>query len=162
MKIIIIYSSKYGTTENIAGMIASKLSDSHEVELTNLKDNPRPDFSGYEFVILGTPVYANQPNKKMKAFCLTNEPVLLQKKLSFFVCGMEPDPAKRIKELEDAYPEALRSQAIATGFLGGAFLFEKMNFAERFIIKKIAKTDKTVQSILPNAIDDFVNKIKSV
>jgi len=160
MKIAIIFASKYGTTEKVAGLIAEKLNGSNEVTLIPLKDHSHPDISGFEFVILGTPVYAGQANKKMKAFCATNETVLLQKKTGLFVCGMEIEPSKRDKELEDAYPIALRNEAKAVGFLGGAFLFEQMNFAERFIIKKIAKTDKTVHRILTDAIDDFIKKIQ--
>jgi menaquinone-dependent protoporphyrinogen oxidase len=159
MKIALIYASKYGTTEKVAGLIADKLKDSNETTLIPLKDNPNPDISGFEFVILGTPIYANLANRKMKTFCATNETALLQKRTGLFVCGMEPDPTKRAKELEDAYSVVLRNEAKATGFLGGAFIFEQMNFAERFIIKKIAKTDQTVHHILQDEIDDFVRKI---
>ena len=159
MKIIIIYASKYGTTEKVAGMIAGKLKETNEVTLVSLKGNPNPDISGFELVILGTPIYAGQANKKMKTFCLANQAVLLQKKTGLFVCGMEIDRAKRAKELEDAYPEGLRNAAMATGFLGGAFLFERMNFIERFIIKKITKTDKTVHRILSNEINVFIKQI---
>jgi len=160
MKIAIIYASKYGTTGKVAGLIAEKLNGSNEVALIQLKDNANPNISEFEFVILGTPVYAGTANKKMKAFCATNETTLLQKKTGLFVCGMEPEQPKRDKELEDAYPVALRNKAKATGFLGGAFLFEQMNFAERFIIKKIAKTDQTVHRIRTEAIDDFIKKIQ--
>jgi len=158
MKIAIIYASKYGTTERVAGLIADKLRESNDITLIPLKDNPNPDIGGFETVILGTPVYAGQANKKMKSFCAANEAVLLQKETGLFVCGMEPDPAKRAKELEDAYPAVLRKSAKATGFLGGAFLFEEMNFAERFIIKKIAKTDQSVHRILQDEIDAFVQQ----
>jgi menaquinone-dependent protoporphyrinogen oxidase len=156
MKTAIIYSSKYGTTEKVAGTIAEKLSATNEVELISLKNNPNPDISGFAAVILGVSVYAGQVSGKMKSFCKANETVLLQKKTGLFVCGMEPDMAKRRKELSDAYPAVLSEKAVATGFLGGEFQFEKMNFMERMIIKKIAKTDKSVQQIDQIAIESFV------
>jgi len=147
MKTAIIYDSKYGTTEKVAGSIAEKLMETNEVECFSLKKNPNPDISGFEVVILGTPVYAGQPSKKMKAFCKINEPVLLEKKTGLFVCGMEPYREKRENELKAAYPITLQEKALAAAFLGGAFLFEQMNFFERLIIRKIAKTNKSVQRI---------------
>ncbi|MCL2413858.1 MAG: flavodoxin domain-containing protein [Bacteroidales bacterium] len=160
MKTAIVYASKYGTAEKVAGMIAEKLKDTNEIELFSLKKSPNPDISQFEMVILGTSIYAGSASKKMKNFCRTNEQILLQKKLGLFVCGMEPTKEKQEKELQDAYPEVLHKNAIATGFLGGAFLFEKMNFFERFIIKKIAKTTTSVHQINENAIDEFVKKLQ--
>ena len=159
MKTAVIYDSKYGTTEKVAGSIAEKLMETNEVECFSLKKNPNPDISSFEMVILGTPIYAGQPSKKMKAFCKNNELVLLEKETGLFVCGMEPNRGKRENELEEAYPFALQEKAFAAAFLGGAFLFERMNFFERLIIRKIAKTNKTVQRILWDDVSNFVEKI---
>ena len=160
MKIAIIYTSKYGTTEKVACSIAEKLKETHEVELFSLKKNPYPDISGFEAAILGSPIYMGQSSKKMKAFCKANESVLRQKKTGLFVCGMHPDKEQQRKELRDAFPEALQNQAASTAFLGGAFLFEKMNFFERMIIKKIAKTTTSVQQIDYDAVDEFLKIFK--
>jgi menaquinone-dependent protoporphyrinogen oxidase len=160
MKTAIIYTSKYGTTEKVAASIAEKLKDANEVELFSLKKNSKPDISGFELVILGSSIYMGQASKKMKAFCKANESVLLQKKTGLFVCGMHPDKEQQHKELKDAYSEILQNKAIATGFLGGAFLFEQMNFVERSIIKKIAKTTTSIEQIDWEAVDGFINRLK--
>ena len=159
MKTAIIYISKYGTTEKVAHSIAEKLKETNEVELFSLKKNPHPDISGFERVILGSSIYMGQASGKMKAFCKTNESVLLQKKTGLFVCGMHPDKEQQDKELKGAYPEAMLKKADATGFLGGAFLFEQMNFMERAIIKKIAKTTTSVQGIDWEAMEEFVERL---
>jgi menaquinone-dependent protoporphyrinogen oxidase len=159
MKTAIIYTSKYGTTEKIACSIAEKLKETNGVELFSLKKNAKPNISAFETVILGSSIYAGQASGKMRTFCKANESVLLQKKTALFVCGMEPDKEKQEKELKDAYPEALQNKAIATGFLGGAFIFEKMNLFERMIIKKIAKTTTSVERIDWKSVDEFINKI---
>ena len=156
MKTAIIYASKYGTTEKVANSIAKKLSG----ELFSLNKNPNPDISGFETVILGSSIYLGQASGKMKAFFKSNEPVLLQKKTGLFVCGMHPDKEQRDKELKDAYSEALREKSVASGFLGGEFLVEQMNFFERLIIKKIAKTNESAHQIDWDAVDDFVKKFK--
>ena len=159
MKIAVIYASKYGTTEKVAESIADKLKVTNEVALFPLKQNPQPDISAFEMVLIGSSIYAGQASKKVNLFCKANESLLLQKKIGLFVCGMHPDKEEQEKELKNAYSEDLQKKAMATGFLGGEFLFEKMNFFERMIIKKIAKTTSSVHQIDENAIDDFINQI---
>jgi menaquinone-dependent protoporphyrinogen oxidase len=160
MKIAIIYASKYGTTEKVAGSIADKLKETNEVELFSLKNNPKPDISAFEMVIIGSSVYAGQASKKMKTFCKEHESLLLQKKIGLFVCGMHPDKEEQEKELKNAFPEVLLKKSEATSFLGGEYLFEQMNFFERMIIKKIAKTTDNVQQIDWEKIDEFAKKIQ--
>jgi len=156
----IIYSSKHGTTEKVAHAIAEKLSGTNEIKLFSLKKNPNPDITGFDTVILGSSVYVGQASEKMKNFCKANESALLQKKTGLFVCGMHPDKEEQEKELKGSYSEILRENAIATGFFGGEFLFERMNFFERLIIKKIAKSTTSVHKIDWEAVDGFVEKLK--
>ena len=160
MKTAILYASKHGTTEKVAASIAEKLRDANEVELFSLKQHPHPDISGFERVIIGSSVYAGRAAKEMKTFCKTNESVLLQKKTGLFVCGMYPTRAEQEKELKEAYSEVLLKNAAATGFLGGEFLFEKMNFFERLIARMIAKTKTSVHRIHWKAIVGFVGKLQ--
>ena len=160
MRTAIIYTTKYGTTEKVANSIAEKLKDTHEVKLFSLKKNPNPDISGFETVILGSSIYMGKSSGKMKAFCKANKSVLLQKMMGLFVCGMHPDKEQQHKELKDAYPEVLLKNATVAEFMGGAFLFERMNFFERLIIKKIAKTTTSIQQIDLNVVDEFVAKLK--
>ena len=162
MKTAIIYASKHGTTEKVAGSIAQKLSETNEVELFSLKKNPNPDITGFEMIICGSSIYAGQASGKIKSFCKANETVLLQKKTGLFVCGMHPNKAQQEKELNEAYPAVLLKKAVATGFLGGEFLFEKLNFFERLMIKKIAKTNSSVHRINWDAMDGFVEKLKEI
>ena len=160
MKIAVIYVSKHGTTEKVAGSIAGKFKETNEVELFSLEKNPHPDISSFEEVILGSPIYAGLASRKMKSFCKANESVLLQKKTGLFVCGMHPEKEQREKELKEAYPAVIREKAAAIGFLGGEFRFEQMNFFERSIIAKIAKTQQSVSQIDSEAIDSFVERLK--
>ncbi|MCL2074001.1 MAG: flavodoxin domain-containing protein [Marinilabiliaceae bacterium] len=159
MKTAIIYATKHGTTENVASNIADKLSSAHEVELISLRKISKPTLSDFEIVILGTPIYAGKASKKMKSFCKAYETILLKKKIGLYVCGMHPSREKQETELKEAYPEHLLNNASAIGFMGGEFLFEKMNLFERLIIKKIAKTNISVHWINFKEIDNFVSAI---
>lgn len=155
----IIYISKHGTTEKVARLLADKLGG--EAVLISLKQDKNPDITSFDAIILGTPVYAGVPRKAMTKFCEQNKDLLLQKTTGLFVCGMHLDPDSRNKELIDAYPEYLRQHAKATGFLGGEFLFEKLNFFEKLIIKKVSKVTGSVSAIDDDAIEKFAGEMKN-
>jgi menaquinone-dependent protoporphyrinogen IX oxidase len=155
MKTAIIYTSKHGTTAKVAQMIAERLTG-NQVSIIDLKKDKRPDINSFDGIILGTPIYAGTPSKAMQRFCKENFETLKQKRLALFVCGMEPDSVKQQQELANAYPQELYGYAVSTCFAGGEFQFEKMNFFERAIIKRIAKTDKSVSQIGEKDIEKFV------
>jgi menaquinone-dependent protoporphyrinogen oxidase len=131
----------------------------NQVSVINLKTDKHPDINSFDGIILGTSIYAGASSKTMQRFCKDNIDILTQKRLALFVCGMEPDNVKRQQELTNAYPQELYPHAVSTCFAGGEFLFEKMNFFERAIIKRIAKTDKSVSQIKEDKIDKLVMEI---
>jgi menaquinone-dependent protoporphyrinogen oxidase len=155
MKIAIVYFSKHGTTAKVAQMIAERLTG-NQVAVIDLKKVKCPDLNSFDGIILGTSIYAGTSPKTMQRFCKENIEELKQKQLSLFVCGMELDETKQQQELANAYPQELVRHAVSTCFAGGEFQFEKMNFFERAIIKRIAKTDKNVSQIRESEIDRFV------
>lgn len=157
MKTAIIYYSKKGTTQKVAKIISDKL-DSQE-GLIDLKNKSSFDISTYERIIIGSPIYAGNSHNKVKKFIVSNLNLLLNKEVGLYVCGMERDEAKQREELERAYPKELIDKAKSKQFLGGEFLFENMNFFEKMIIKKIAKTDKSISEINHQNIDRFVKDI---
>jgi menaquinone-dependent protoporphyrinogen IX oxidase len=56
MKAIIAYETKSGVTGEYADIIAGVLREKHgfDVSVVNLKENPRPDFSQYQNVFIGS------------------------------------------------------------------------------------------------------------
>jgi menaquinone-dependent protoporphyrinogen oxidase len=155
MKTAIIFTSKHGTTAKVAQMIVRRL---NQVLTIDLKKDKHPDINLFDGIILGTSIYAGTSSKTMQRFCKENFEILKKKRLALFVCGMEPDSAKQQQELTNAYPQELYEYAVSSCFSGGEFLFEKMNFFERAIIKRIAKTDKSVSSFKEDEIDRFVTE----
>jgi menaquinone-dependent protoporphyrinogen oxidase len=84
-------------------------------------------------VILGTAIYAGKPLRAMQDFCERHSGALLDKRLGLFVCGMENEPDKQQQEVANAFSQLLRDKALAVQFLGGEFLFDRMNFLERLL-----------------------------
>jgi menaquinone-dependent protoporphyrinogen oxidase len=155
MKTVIIYTSKHGTTAKVAQMIAERLTG-NQVSVIDLKKDRCPDLHSYDGILLGTSIYAGNSSKTMQRFCKENFETLRQKRLALFVCGMEQDNVKQQQELSNAYPQELYECTVSKCFAGGEFQFDKMNFFERAVIKRIAKTDKSISQIKEAEIDRFV------
>jgi menaquinone-dependent protoporphyrinogen oxidase len=158
MKIIILYMSSHGCSEKVANTINERLDD-HEVTLHNLKNKMLPHLNGYDVVIIGGSIHAGSIQSKIRSYCVKNEGLLLQKKLGLYLCCMEKGDVAR-KQFDEAYPANLRKAAIARGLMGGEFNFDKMNFFEKAIVKKVAKIDESISEIKFDIIDDFIHKLK--
>ncbi|WP_372775810.1 flavodoxin domain-containing protein [Mangrovibacterium sp.] len=158
MKTIIIFMSTHGFTERTAGDIARLLSG--EIEIVNLHHNTNINFSDYDQVILGGSIHAGKIQRQMRVFIKKNLEKLLEKEIGLFISCMYEGEQARI-QLENAFPEQLHKKAKAESILGGEFDFKKMNFVERFMVRKIAKTDHSVQRINREAIRLFAKTMNN-
>ena len=156
MKTAIIYYSKHGTTESVAYLIGCNLGC--EPEYLSLKEHPHPDLQVYDRIILGTSIYAGSPVRSMRKFCCHNRTLLQQKVVGLFICCMNEE--HEVEQMKNAFPEYLHEKAIAEGILGGEFLFDKMNFIERFITRKVTRIRASVSSVRYDEIVEFAGKIK--
>lgn len=150
MSTAIVYASKHGATAEVASRIASQIG--RDTALFDLADGT-PDLTDYQTVVLGTAIYAGQPTGAMKKYAGAVD--LAGKTLGLFACGMEGDPTKQAEEATTAFPQRLQSQAVVAAFLPGRYQFSKMNVAERFVIKRMKKTDKDTDAIDDAAIAGF-------
>jgi len=152
MNTLIVYSTKYGCTEKCAEMLSEKLGG--RVELCNLKKRSVPDLAQYDRVIIGGSVYIGRIQKEVSDFVNSNVEALKSKKTGCFICCMrEGDEAK--KELAASFPKELLENSAAADYFGGEFVFGKMNFIDRIIVKKVAKTDKDSSSLSEERINRF-------
>ena len=156
MKTVIIYYSKHGTTEKVAGIIGNYIGA--ETELISLKERCNPDIEPYDMVILGTSVYTGRPGRLMDKFCKRNGALLAKKTTGLFICCMNGE--HEVEELANAFPEYLHKKSVAEAILGGEFLFDKMNFTERFITRRIARIYSSVSNLRYDAIREFAEKVK--
>ena len=159
MKTAIIYTSVHGTTEKVVGYMANKLHAENPavIPLTKVRNS---DIENYDRISLGASVHMGVIPKAMKRFCSENLSTLLKKELGLFVCGMEADATQQEAELELAYHGELYNRAKAKAFAGGEFLFEKMNFIQRTIIKKISKVNTSTSDIKYDVVDRFITQMQ--
>ncbi len=158
MKTLVIYATHYGTTEACANLLSDALQGA--VVLQNLAVNPSVDLTEFETVVVGSPIYAGRLNKRVKRFCNENESALLGKRLGLFTCDMEEGEGS-LKQLEHCYAQALVAHALAKTSFGGQFLFSKMNWVTKKMIKIMSKSDEDVKRIQYDAIKAFANALNS-
>jgi len=157
MKTLIVFASKHGCAGTCAEKLRSGLPGG--ADLVNLKRNTGVNLEPYDTVLIGGSIHAGRIQSSVKKFCADRKPALLQKRIGLFLCCMEEgDKAKA--QFENGFPAELKDHATAKGLFGGAFTFERMNWLERAITKKIAKIDKSVSKIKEDEIARFVAALK--
>lgn len=156
MKTLIAYASKYGTTracaENLARMFGSGAA------LIDLKQTPRPDLSGYDQIIIGSPMYMGKLQKTVKNLCKSNYGLLLQKRLAFFVCGLS-DKSEVRTYLQSQVPGELLDHAAALAHFGGEIRLDKARFMDKFVLEKMQQDKKMEPTLEPALISDFYEKL---
>lgn len=159
MNTLIAYATKYGCVEKCASILSEKLTG--EVDLYNLKEIKNIDISKYDKVIIGGSIYMGKIQKVVREFSSTKLNQLKEKEVGLFICGMgEGENAE--KELKDSFPVELYAKATARGVFGGKFIFKKMNFLEKLIVKKVSKVEKDVSNISEKKINEFAELMNNV
>jgi menaquinone-dependent protoporphyrinogen oxidase len=156
MKTLIVYATRHGCTETCSEKLKSQIPGG--ADLVNLKRNADAPVEHYDTVLIGGSIHAGRIQKSVKKFCEKREAALLQKKIGLFLCCMEEgDKAKT--QFETAFPASMRDRASARGLFGGEFNFERMNWVERAIVEKIAKTERSISKISGEKISRFISDL---
>jgi menaquinone-dependent protoporphyrinogen oxidase len=158
MKTLILYASSHGTTAKVAKHIAESL-PTESVTLINLKNTKKIDLSTYEQVVLGSSIHAGHGQRKMLQFCKKHLTELLQKRVVLFLSCLNPKEFEQSKQ--NAYPELLRHHATAYQLTGGEYLMEKMNFIERFLVKKMVGVTETKSLLNEKSIANIISVLKN-
>lgn len=157
MKTVILYKTLHGCTAKCAGLLKDQLTG--EVEIVELENAKKVDLNNFDAVIIGGSIHAGRIQKKVKQFCTDHADFLKGKKLGLYICCME-EGEKAVAQFDQAFAEDLRNHAAATGFFGGEFNFERMNFIQKALIKKIAHVEKSISKIRQESITEFAEQFK--
>lgn len=135
MKTLIAYGSKYGTAEKCSKEIAKHITG--QVDIVDLKANKEIKLADYDKVIIGSSIYAGGLRKEVKAFYEKNKEILKDKKVAVFIsCMAKENPEQYIT---NNFDKDFVNKLIGKCCCGGEYQFSKMNFFERFIVKKITE-----------------------
>lgn len=157
MKSIIIYSTKYGSAEKASELLKENMVG--EVELVNIMKQTVPDIKGYNNVILGGSVYVGKIQKKLTNYINENIDELLKKRIALFICAGSLDKEIIQKYIKELFNPKLYNKAIWTDTFGYEICFEKMNFIEKFMMKKIKKSTESEYCLNKENIKRFAKII---
>lgn len=153
MNTLIVYDSKHGTVKECAEKLVQRLGGQvTAIKISNKKQWPQLD--SYDNVIIGASIRAGKIQKTVDLFCREHLDKLLQKKVGIFLCTMTP-AEEAFHYIEEQFPPELIKHAIMKSCFGGAVFFERMNFVERFIMKKITKTSENIYHVSEDALESF-------
>jgi len=156
MRTAIVFASKHGTTEQVAGNIRERLIDD-EVVLFNLAEKKRIELRSFDRILIGSSVYVGKIQPRVRKFVEQNMVDLLQKEIGLFVCCMFFEKAD--EQIEKSFSAVIRKHARSIKHMGGEYRFEEMNAIERFLLKTIAGATSSESKINQNNIDSFIAEI---
>ena len=160
MKTLVAYDSKHGTVKECAEKLAHKLAD--RVTVSNISKKQRwPKIDDYDNVIIGASIHAGKVQNSVKKFCQENLEQLLSKKVGIFLCTLTP-AEEAYHYIEEQFPKELQQHAAVNSCFGGAVFFERMNFVERFIMKKITKSSENIYQVSEDAIGNFTGAFSEI
>ncbi len=114
--------------------------------------------ASFDQVIVGGSIHAGTNQKRVKNFVDQHRPELLEKKQELFICCMHEQEAET--GFNNACPEILLSHALSNKIMGGEFRFEKMNFIEKALVKKIAGVSASVSNIDEGKVQELVREME--
>lgn len=158
MKTIIIYSSKYGCTEDCAKYLKSRLSG-----LPELMDADRSNsvsLESYDTVILGSSIYIGRVSKKIQKLCKENVNLLTKKNVGIFLCCAFPEQTDTY--LTTNFPDKLLGNAAVIKSFGGEARIEKMRFLDKAVMKAGIKGNHEALKVSYNNMNDFIKKINKL
>ncbi|WP_026478467.1 flavodoxin domain-containing protein [Alkaliphilus transvaalensis] len=160
MKVVLLYASKYGATEKAAKLMAEQLKG--EVKLINLKEEIPSTIEEFDTVLLASSIYAGRMQGEISKFTTTYKDQIMNKNIGVFVCCKEENPEKITEYLKLNLPEEMIKKAFIKEYLGHEVKFDKMNFFERFLLKRILKVKESYSQINLEGIKRVSNIINEM
>ena len=158
MRTLIVYNSKYGAAEKCVELMRKELSG--EITAVNVRDGNAPSPDEYDRVLIGSNIHAGSINKKLRNYAYRTTDSLIKRPIGIFLCCLTPEE-KAQEYFSKNFPPVLVEHAKTTGVLGGALYFEKMNFLERFLLKKISGTTTSFENIDEERVREFVQAFEA-
>lgn len=157
--ILILYSSKYGTTKTCVDYLITKINKPCTVAtVETCKDI---NLNTFDTVIIGSSIYAGKIHKQLRQFCVNHNTLLATKKLGLFIVGAN-EPTTHMDLFESNYHSLANVSKINQSF-GGELLLDKMNFFEKFIIRMVTKNKMdTPPCINYTNIDKFADSVNTL
>ncbi|MDH6366841.1 MULTISPECIES: flavodoxin domain-containing protein [unclassified Breznakia] len=155
MKTLVLYATKYGSTEEVAKTIA----DNCDADLVNIEDVDVLNLDRYTTVIFGSPLYVGKLRKDLIRFMRDKIHQLSNKSLHLFVNRGTRTPA--IDEIIEKNIPEYQNLLQTTIDFGGTFDFNKMNLMDSLIVRTVNLDLDELDSNqnLDEKVSNFIGKL---
>ena len=149
MKVLIVFDTKHGNTQQVADLIADGINsvEGNETEVVNVKDFELSENKTYDLILIGSPNHVGSHVKSIKKF-IKNLSSANIKASSFaaFDTYMSKDFEKAVKKMEKQISEnlpnstmALPGLSIKVGGMKGPIVEEDLSKCKEYGIKLAKK-----------------------
>ena len=136
-RILILYRSKYGTTQKYVKSLSEKIEGDYEISDVKSFTGKLKD---YDVIILASCTYMGRI--LIIDFIKENEKILKNRKTYLLTIGLVPEDSDASKQSFEMIPEIVRRNLVGYRKLPGRIKASELNFFERMILKMTkAKTD---------------------
>lgn len=145
-KTLVVYSGKYGTTEEVAKTISLITGPARYCSVENFKE----EYRDFEFVVLGAPVYKEKLDQPMVEFVKKNVEWLNTKSVAVYCTCLDTNGG--LRELNNLSSE-FQVEFLTLKALGGRLILEDLDSDDQISIEEFLDLVK-----LPHENMDFYNK----
>jgi menaquinone-dependent protoporphyrinogen IX oxidase len=125
MRALIAYDSKYGTTKTIAQWLAEGLG----VDCV-IKNVSEIEHCNYDLIVIGSPIYTDEPLKSVVTFLDDNCEELKEKKVALFIV-YDKLLAQKLEKYEEMLKGHCPAELVGIGVFGGYFDVNRLTEHDR-------------------------------
>jgi len=161
MKVLILFTTKYGSVEKCALQLQKLLQT--DTDVVNLRTESVPELDNYDLLILGGSIYVGKLQKEMTEFISNKIEKLMTKRIGLFVnCSDTSD--RRFQQFRKAFTERLYDHAILKSIFGDEVNYEKYTWLEKiamFLIKGVTKSYSNLDQEEISRFAENINNLES-
>lgn len=138
-KILVTYEGQFGSTGEVANVIAAELSKNNTVVIQKIEN--ASNLNSFDKIIIGSAIQYDKWMPKATNFILTNQETLSKKQVAyFFTCLVLSKKTEKSAEKANDYANkllkiTLQIKPICIGKFAGVLNYSKMSFVQRTLAK---------------------------
>lgn len=164
MKVLILYSSGYGSTKEVSHLIGQVIEKDHDFQVTVQAIDEANGITQFDAIIVGSSVRADRPLANVRDFFARYRHVLPEKKIALFaVCltakdaeGKEKVEREYLSQIVNKYPQL---NPVKLGAFGGKIDFDKLNpVMKELMVRVLKKTGIPTTGSVDTRDWDYIQK----